>query len=37
MQATGVVVGFVIVAAVFLGVADFLAGKVVHFLIYGNF
>lgn len=37
MQATGVVVGFVIVASVFLGVADFLAGKVVHFLIYGNF
>ncbi len=30
MQATGVVIGFVIVAGVFLGVADFLAGKIVE-------
>lgn len=37
MQATGVVVGFVIVASVFLGVADFLAGKIVHFVLNGNF
>jgi preprotein translocase subunit SecE len=27
MQATGVVIGFVIVAGIFLGVSDFLAGK----------
>ncbi len=27
MQATGVVIGFVIVAGVFLGVADYVAGK----------
>jgi preprotein translocase subunit SecE len=33
MQATGVVIGFVIVAAVFLGVADWAAGKVVTFLL----
>jgi preprotein translocase subunit SecE len=30
MQATGVVIGFVIVAGAFLGVADFLAGKVMN-------
>jgi preprotein translocase subunit SecE len=36
MQATGVVIGFVIVAAVFLGLADFVAPKVVHFVIYGH-
>ncbi len=36
MQATGVVIGFVIVAAVFLGVADLVANKVVNFVIYGK-
>jgi preprotein translocase subunit SecE len=36
MQATGVVVGFVIVAAALLGLADFVAPKIVHFVIYGN-
>jgi preprotein translocase subunit SecE len=33
MQATGVVIGFVIVAGVFLGVADLIAGKVVNLII----
>ncbi len=33
MQATGVVIGFVIVAGVFLGVADFVATKVVNFIL----
>jgi preprotein translocase subunit SecE len=33
MQATGVVIGFVIVAGVFLGVADFLAGKIVDYIL----
>jgi preprotein translocase subunit SecE len=33
MQATGVVIGFVIVAAAFLGVADLLAGKLVTFIL----
>jgi preprotein translocase subunit SecE len=33
MQATGVVIGFVIVAGVFLGVADFLAGKLVTYIL----
>ncbi len=33
MQATGVVIGFVIVAGVFLGVADFVAGRVVNFIL----
>jgi preprotein translocase subunit SecE len=37
MQATGVVIGFVIVAGVFLGVADFLAGKVVNYVLTGHF
>jgi preprotein translocase subunit SecE len=32
-QATGVVIGFVIVAAVFLGVADVIAGKIVTFVL----
>jgi len=32
-QATGVVLGFVIVAGAFLGVADLVAGKVVHLII----
>jgi preprotein translocase subunit SecE len=34
MQATGVVLGFVIIAGVFLGVADLVASKLVHFVIY---
>jgi preprotein translocase subunit SecE len=33
MQATGVVVGFVIVAGVFLGVADLIAQKVVNLIL----
>jgi len=33
MQATGVVIGFVIVAGVFLGVADLVASKLVNLLI----
>jgi preprotein translocase subunit SecE len=33
MQATGVVIGFVIVAGVFLGVADFVATKVVKVIL----
>jgi preprotein translocase subunit SecE len=37
MQATGVVIGFVIVAGVFLGVADFLAGKLVNYILTGHF
>ncbi len=37
MQATGVVIGFVIVAGVFLGVADYVAGKVVNLIINGHF
>jgi len=32
-QATGVVIGFVLVAAVFLGVADWAAGKIVTFIL----
>lgn len=33
MQATGVVIGFVIVAGVFLGVADLVASKVVKLIL----
>ncbi len=33
MQATGVVIGFVIVAGLFLGVSDFVATKVVNFIL----
>jgi preprotein translocase SecE subunit len=33
MQATGVVIGFVIVAGVFLGVSDFLAGKLMDYVL----
>jgi preprotein translocase subunit SecE len=36
-QATGVVIGFVIVAGVFLGVADYVAGKVVSLIVNGHF
>ncbi len=37
VQATGVVIGFVIVAGVFLGVADFLAGKLMNYILTGHF
>jgi preprotein translocase subunit SecE len=33
MQATGVVIGFVIVAAAFLGLADLVSGKLVTFIL----
>ena len=33
MQATGVVIGFVIVAAAFLGLADLVSQKVVTFIL----
>jgi preprotein translocase SecE subunit len=33
VQATGVVIGFVIIAGVFLGVADLLAGKLMNFVL----
>jgi preprotein translocase subunit SecE len=33
MQATGVVLGFVIVAGVFLGLSDFVAQKLVNFIL----
>ena len=33
MQATGVVLGFVIVAGVYLGVADWVAQKIVHLIL----
>jgi preprotein translocase subunit SecE len=36
-QATGVVIGFVIVAGVFLGVSDWLAGHLVNFIETGHF
>jgi preprotein translocase subunit SecE len=36
-QATGVVIGFVIVAGVFLGASDWVAGKVVSLIINGHF
>jgi preprotein translocase SecE subunit len=34
MQATGVVLGFVIIAGVFLGLADLVSSKLVHFVLY---
>ncbi len=37
MQATGVVLGFVVVAGVFLGAADALAQRVVNLIITGQF
>ncbi len=37
MQATGVVIGFVIVAGVVLGVSDWVAGKVVNYILNGHF
>jgi preprotein translocase subunit SecE len=33
MQATGVVIGFVIIAAVFLGASDWVSGKIVTFVL----
>jgi preprotein translocase SecE subunit len=36
MQATGVVIGFVIVAGAFLGVASFVASKIVNLILYGH-
>jgi preprotein translocase subunit SecE len=33
MQATGVVIGFVIVAGVFLGVADLIATRLVNLIL----
>ena len=36
MQATGVVIGFVIVAGVFLGVADVGAKHLVNYILYGH-
>jgi preprotein translocase subunit SecE len=35
-QATGVVIGFVIVAGVFLGVSDVVAQKIVNLILYGH-
>ena len=35
-QATGVVIGFVIVAGVFLGVADLLAKHLINLILYGH-
>ncbi len=37
MQATGVVIGFVIIAGVYLGVADALASRVMNFILTGHF
>ena len=37
VQATSVVIGFVIVAGVFLGVADFLAGHLMNYILTGSF
>ena len=37
MQATGVVIGFVIVAGIWLGVADWAAQRVVNFILNGHF
>jgi preprotein translocase subunit SecE len=37
MQATGVVIGFVIIAGVFLGVADWAAGHVMNYILTGHF
>jgi preprotein translocase subunit SecE len=37
IQATSVVIGFVIIAGVFLGVADWAAGKVMNYILTGHF
>jgi preprotein translocase subunit SecE len=36
MQATGVVIGFVIVAGVFLGIADWAAGHLMNYILTGH-
>jgi preprotein translocase subunit SecE len=36
MQATGVVIGFVIVAGLFLGAADLVSGKLINLILYGH-
>jgi preprotein translocase SecE subunit len=36
MQATGVVIGFVIIAGAFLGLASFGAQKLVNLILYGH-
>jgi preprotein translocase subunit SecE len=37
MQATGVVIGFVIVAGILLAVSDLLSKRIVDFILYGHF
>jgi preprotein translocase subunit SecE len=37
MQATGVVIGFVIVAGLFLGAADWVGSKLINFILNGHF
>jgi preprotein translocase subunit SecE len=37
VQATSVVIGFVIIAGVFLGVADLLAGHLMNYILTGHF
>jgi len=37
MQATGVVLGFVIVAGIWLGISDWGAKHIVNFILYGHF
>jgi len=37
MQATGVVIGFVIIAGIYLGLADALASRVMNFILTGHF
>ncbi len=37
VQATGVVIGFVIVAGVYLGIADWAAGKLMNYILTGHF
>jgi preprotein translocase SecE subunit len=32
-QATGVVLGFVVITGIFLGISDYLAGKLINFII----
>src|SRR5207245_6875569 len=37
IQATSVVIGFVIIAGAFLGVADYLAGHLMNYILTGHF
>jgi preprotein translocase SecE subunit len=37
MQATGVVLGFVLIAGIWLGVADWAAKHLINFILYGHF